>query len=71
MLLLLFAGLESETPVDAPFHPVGGGVSRAEPRRKKTRGGTSAYDAAAFANDRDMRDIQDVMAALFAFEGIF
>lgn len=76
MLLLLFAGAtEPEPPEPEQFFAVGGkGV-----RRPAGRGAAGmAGDAAAMEmliaqrrDEQDLREAQDIVAALFAFKGIF
>ena len=64
MLLLLFAGVSEAPPEPEPTIPLGSGWR-----------GLDVFDierqAMEQAEARDLRDLQEVMAALFAFEGIF
>lgn len=76
MLLLLFSGATPDPPEDdEQFYAVGGkGV-----RRPAGRGAAGmAADAAAMEmliaqrrDEQDLREVQDIVAALFAFKGIF
>jgi hypothetical protein len=62
MLLLLFAGV-TETPPEPPPPQLSGGSGRFLPHMD---------DYVPMVQDaRDMQDLQDIVAALFAFERIF
>lgn len=78
MLLLIFSGIQAGPPPSGePFFAVGGRGLRAQPgslseaRDRAQLIAAMELQQAAERDERDLREVQELITALFAFKGIF